>query len=105
MDHKAFFRPVAGADTAVLLEKMGLDRGNGSMMELFEPVNRRFGPEYADKLRAMTLLNAKAIFSSHQLDEAQREALLEFRLDTLQRLKTETKWNKRLWMQWILCLY
>lgn len=93
------------ADTAVLLEKMGLDRGNGSMMALFEPASQRFGPEYADMLRAMTSLNAKAMFSSHQLDETQREALLEFRFDTLQRLKTESKWNKRLWMQWILCLY
>ena len=93
------------ADALVLLEQMGLQRGNGSVTELIEPASRRFGQAYADKLREMYGLNARAMFSSRQLDEAQREALLAFRTETLQRLKTEKKWNKRLWMQWILCLY
>lgn len=93
------------ADTTTLLEQMGLDRGNGSMEELFEPASDRFGQEYAQRLREMTRLNARAMFSSHPMDETQTEALLSFRGETLQRLKTETKWNKRLWMKWILCLY
>ncbi|MBQ7346080.1 MAG: transglutaminase domain-containing protein [Oscillospiraceae bacterium] len=93
------------ADTVLLLNGLGLDRGNGSMTALFEPAARRLGPAYGDRLREMTDLNARAMFSSHQLEEVQREELLGFRQETLRLLKAGTKWKKRLWMKWIQCLY
>lgn len=93
------------AYTAVLLEQMGFDRGNGSMQTLYEPVRQRFGDEYAMLLREVTGLNARALFSSHELTEPQREKALAFCEMTLQNLKADTKWFRRLWMQWIRCLY
>ena len=42
------------ADCASLLGALGLKRGNGSMLELCEGVENRFGAENADKLREMT---------------------------------------------------
>lgn len=93
------------ADTVLLMEKMGLDRGNGSMQGLMTPTEQRFGEEYAKQLQEMIDLNAVAMFSSHEIDESQREEALNFRCITIQHLQQESKWLRRLWLKWILCLY
>lgn len=93
------------ADTAMLLEKLSLDRGSGSMRALCAPAETRFGGEYASRLRKMIDLNDRAIFSSRALEESHRQSAAQFRAETLRLLKTEVKWYRRLWMQWIRCLY
>jgi len=93
------------ADTVMLLEKLGFDRGNGSMHELQEPVCERFGTDYAELFHEMLELNARAIFSSRMMEEAQREKALEFYRETLQYLKKDSRWKQRLEMKWIKCLY
>lgn len=98
---------VAGifADTERLLRMLGFDRGKGSMRELLSPVRERLGEAFADSMAAMTAINDRAMFSSRQLDEEQREAVKVFYAETVQHLKAGAKWHRRMWMQWILCLY
>ena len=93
------------ADAVSLLEKLGFDRGNGSMQDLREPVRIRFGDGYVTEFEDMIGLNSMALFSSREMTEEQRGAMLEFRNKTLHHLLSETKWNKRLWMKWIECRY
>lgn len=93
------------ADAAGLLEKLGFDRGNGSMLELRGPIGERLGQEYAAGFESMVILNARAMFSSHELEEMDREAALEFHSETVRALKSKLKWYTRVWMKWILCLY
>ena len=93
------------ADTAVLLEKLGLRRGNGSMRALLEPARRRFGDDYASALEEAIRLNDLALFSSHALTQAQRESALKFYDDTRGSLKKNVKWYRRVWIKWVQCLY
>ena len=93
------------ADTTILLEKLGFDRGNGSMRDLCEPVRTRFGDGYAAEFEDMIVLNSMALFSSREMTEVERSAILEFRNKTLHHLMSGTKWNQRLWMKWIECRY
>lgn len=98
---------VAGifADTERLLRMLGFDRGKGSVRELFAPAKESLGEEYADLLAAVTAINDRAMFSSRQLEEEQRDAVKAFYAETVQHLKAGAKWHRRMWMQWILCLY
>lgn len=93
------------ADCASLLAALGLKRGNGSMLELCEGVENRFGAENADKLRKMTLLNARALFSTKALTNEERTDMANYRLNVLDLLKTNTKWLKKLRLKWLSCLY
>ena len=93
------------ADTARLLERLGFHRGNGSMQDLVQPINDRFGESYAREYEQMVMLNARAMFSSRMLEEEDREYAKTLHTATLQHLKNDAKWYKKLWMQWILCLF
>lgn len=93
------------ADTAALLEKLGLCRGNGSMRALLEPARRRFGDDYASALEEAIRLNDLALFSSHALTQAQRASALKFYADTRGSLKKNVKWYRRVWIKWVQCLY
>ena len=93
------------ADTAKLLGALGFERGTGSMLELCEGVENRFGAENADKLRKMTLLNARALFSTKALTNDERTDMENYRFNVLDLLKTNTKWPKKLRLKWLSCLY
>ena len=93
------------ADAAKLLGALGFERGTGSMLELCEGVENRFGAENAGKLREMTLLNARALFSTKALTKDERTRMEGFHLDVLHLLKTNTKWPKKLRLKWLSCLY
>ena len=93
------------ADAAKLLGVLGFERGTGSMLELCESLQNRFGAENAGKLREMTLLNARALFSTKALTKDERTRMEGFRLDVLHLLKTNTKWPKKLRLKWLSCLY
>lgn len=93
------------ADTAAILEKLGFDRGNGSMRNLQAPLEARFGADFAAQFTLASKLNEQAVFSSHSMDEQQRKILCNFRNRTLRKLNTEVKWYRRLWLKWIRCLY
>lgn len=93
------------ADTAMLLEKLGFDKGNGSMRDLHEPLEEKYGPELAAQFDAVTNLNDRAMFSSHKMDEEHRKAARKFHSHVLRKLKSELKWYKRLWLKWVRCLY
>lgn len=93
------------ADTAQILDVLGFRRGNGSMMPLCALVSERLGQAYGQELEAMTELNARAMFSSKVLTEAQRTQMLQFRRATIEQLKRQTKWYRGLWLKWIRCLY
>lgn len=93
------------ADAAKLLGALGFERGTGSMLELCESLQNRFGAENAGKLREMTLLNARALFSTKALTKDERTRMEGFRADVLNLLKTHTKWPKKLRLKWLSCLY
>lgn len=93
------------ADTAVLLEKLGFDRGNGSMRELAKPLEEKYGPEFAVQFEAVTDLNDRAMFSSYPMEEEHRKTASRFHSHVLRKLKSELKWYKRLWLKWVRCLY
>ena len=93
------------ADTAALLEKIGFDRGNGSMRDLATPMEEKYGTEFVVQFMAATDLNDQAMFSARTMDEEHRETVLSFRGHVLGKLKAEVKWYKRVWLKWVRCLY
>ena len=93
------------ADAAKLLGALGFERGTGSMLELCEGVENRFGAENADRLRQMTLLNARALFSTKALTNDERTDMANYRSNVLNLLKTNIKWPKKLRLKWLSCLY
>ena len=93
------------ADTAALMETLGLRRGNGSMRTLLEPAKKRFGDDYAAAMEKAISLNDRALFSSHALTQEQRVSALKFYADTQESLKKNVKWYHRVWIKWIQCLY
>lgn len=93
------------ADTALLLEKLGFDRGNGSMRSLQCHLEEKFGAEFATHFGIVSDLNDRAMFSSIPMDDQQRKALRKFHSWTLRKLNTEVKWYKRMWLKWVRCLY
>ena len=92
-------------DAVCLLERMGFERGNGSLETLCPMAETRFGSEYASCLRSMIALNGRAVFSTRELRQQDREEMLEFYGMTLSNLKETSSLMKKLWMKWILCLY
>ena len=93
------------ADTVTILQKLGFDRENGSLRQLTDPAEQRFGAEYAEKLDEMITLNDRAMFSSRPMEESQRESALGFRDMTIQNVNTHEKWYRTLWLKWVRCLY
>ena len=93
------------ADSAVLLKKLGFDRGNGSMRDLRDAIENKYGSEFAAEYDAAVDLNDCALFSSRSLREEQRKAALLFRGQLLEKLTTQTAWYRKLWLKWALCLY
>ena len=93
------------ADAILLLEQLGLARGNGSLRDMAEAVSLRFGEEYAKQFEEIISLNDRAVFSKKPMEESCRETALFFRQETLLRLRAETKWYRRIWQKWLRCLY
>lgn len=93
------------ADAVSMLARLNIHRGNGSLDALADPIRERFGGEYAHRFQTAAGLNAKALFSSREMDETERSTMLDFHAQTLVLLKAEANWIKKCWMQFILCLY
>ena len=93
------------ADTLMILEKLGFSRGNGSVWDLKSSIQQRFGDDYANAFDGMAAINARAMFSSHVLEQEYREHARAFYNRTLKYVKDGTKWHEKVWMQWVLCLY
>ena len=93
------------ADTALILEKLGFDRGNGSMRDLAKPLEEKYGPEFAAQFDAVSDLNDRAMFSSNPMDEEHRKTVNRFHSHVLRKLKSEVKWYRLLWLKWARCLY
>lgn len=92
------------AHCVALLEKMGYRRGAGSVETLYEPIGNDLGTQYAQQLCQMNVLNRRAIFSSHLLDQTQRDAMFAFYETTLQHMNKRTSFLQKLWLKWVLCL-
>ena len=93
------------ADTALILEKMGFDRENGSMRDLTKPLEEKYGAEFTAEFEHVTDLNDRAMFSNIPMEEADRHTARSFRLHVLRKLKSEMKWYRRMWLRWARCLY
>lgn len=93
------------ADTEYLLKKLGFDRHGGSMTDLIPFVEVRLGADYASSFEEMVNINSCAVFSSRKLSEENRETAKAFYAETLEHLKADAKWYRKIWMQWVLCLY
>lgn len=92
-------------DCAALLAAMGFKRGTGSMLELCGDMRERFGEESASRLRDMTMLNARALFSTKALTNEERTSMEQFHASVLDLLKTHTNWPRKLRLKWLNCLY
>lgn len=93
------------ADAALLLEKMGFQSVNGSMRALQPKLEVQFGLEFAEQFAAATDLNDRAVFCSRPMDGEQRRTAMEFHNCVAQKLHVNSKWYRRLWLKWLLCLY
>ena len=91
-------------DCAALLAAMGLKRGTGSMLELCGDMKERFGEEATSRLRDMTMLNARALFSAKALTNEERTSMEQFHASVLDLLKTHTNWPRKLRLTWLDCL-
>lgn len=92
-------------DCAALLAAMGFKRGTGSMLELCGDMKERFGEEATSRLRDMTMLNARALFSAKALTNEERTSMEQFHASVLDLLKTHTNWPRKLRLKWLDCLY
>ena len=92
-------------DTAVLLEKLGFDRGNGSMRSLQKPLEEKYGAEFTAQFEHVSDLNDRALFSNYPMTEEDRKTVHYFRICVLDLLKSEVKWYKRMWLKWARCVY
>lgn len=93
------------ADAVSHLGPMGIRRGSGSLYAMLPPIRDRFGAEYADLFARSITANELALFSARENGEEERELLLRLRSETLTQLNANTTWIRRLWLQWIRCLY
>lgn len=93
------------ADAALFLSEMGLDRGCGSMDAVCAAAEERFGTAYGKTCRAMKQLNDLVLFSTHTPEEEHRGDMLAFRKETLAHMKKHAKWYRKLWLQWVPCVY
>lgn len=93
------------ADVALLLEEMGLDRGNGSMRQLCGVAGERFGEDYGIRLMQMIQYNDESLFSSRTMTDGQWQDMMAFHCDTVVCLRTHVKWYRRFWLKWVRCLY
>lgn len=93
------------AETAWMLEKLGFTRGNGSMRSLRDALEEKYGEAFAAEFDTVADLNDRAMFSSQKLEEDHRNAAGQFHSHVLQKLKSEVKWYKRMWLKWAVCLY
>ena len=93
------------AESAALLEKLGLRRGNGSMLPVCTAAAERFGPDYGAQLTAMTALNARALFSTHDVTSDDCTAMQDLRAQTCALLQKNTNILQRFQMRWLQCLY
>ncbi len=92
-------------DCAAMLAAMGFKRGTGSMLELCGDMKERFGEEATSRLRDMTMLNARALFSAKALTNEERTSMEQFHASVLDLLKTHTNWPRKLRLKWLDCLY
>ena len=93
------------ADTALILKKLGFDRGNGSMRDLAKPLEEKYGSEFTAQFDAVSDLNDRAMFSDNPMNEEHRKTAGRFHSHVLGRLKAEVKWYRLLWLKWVRCLY
>ena len=93
------------ADSVSHFERMGIRRGIGSLDVLTAPILEQFGPNVAGQFRLAADLNARALFSTKPMTEDQRIAVNRFRTTVLELLRRDAKPIKRIWMQYILCLF
>ena len=93
------------AASAALLARLGLSRGRGSMLPLCADASARFGADYGALLEQMTMVNARARFSSHGAQENERQRMQALYDATLTQVKDHAGALRRLKMRWLECLY
>lgn len=93
------------ADVALLLEAVGLNRGNGSMRQLCGDAGALFGEDYGRRLLKMIQYNDESLFRSCVMTDGQWQDMMAFHQDTVACLRAQVKWYRRSWLKWIRCLY
>lgn len=92
------------AHTVVLMEQLGLKRGNGSVRSLV-PAAEVFGQAFAQALIQATDANDLALFSTAAMEEEHRLAAMQLHGQAIDHIGTHVRWYRRLWMKWVRCLY
>lgn len=96
---------VGFAEGVSALERLGIHRGKGSLDAMTGPVAERFGDSFGEAFGTASGIHARALFSSHLMTEQERQTVNRFRAAALGHLKDNSKGLRKLWMQYILCLF
>lgn len=86
-----------------LMQHSGLRLDNSPLARQSDSVAQWFGAETA--FGSMRILNEEALFSDHTLEEAQRSEMRAYEELTLAEFKKKLSWRKRMYQQWICCMY
>ncbi len=93
------------AESAALLEELGLSRGTGSMEAVCDRAGEKFGPEFGILAHKMRYYNNLALFSGRPLTADQREEMLGFYDQVVDYVRKTVSWYRKLWLVWGLCRY
>lgn len=93
------------AYAVMLLEHVGVTRGNRSLFELTPEIGQALGEEYAAAFVDTVAIQQQAMFGSGGLDDGDRETVRAFTDQTLQKLIESTGRRERLRLKWVLCVY
>ncbi|HMM06507.1 MAG TPA: transglutaminase-like domain-containing protein [Clostridiales bacterium] len=93
------------AYTMKILDKAGLNRSNGSLLDLFDAMEAKIDGETALHYVEAALIQREAVFSRHELTAAQRKTVEQFMAESIAYLNDSSSRWKRFVMRRIQFLY
>lgn len=93
------------AYTMKILGKAGLNRGNGSLLDLFDVIEAKVNQETALHYVEAALIQREAVFSRHELTAEQRETVKQFMAESIAYLNDSSSRWQRFVMRKIQFLY
>lgn len=88
-----------------ILGKAGLQIGHGSLLDLFDVLEKDISQEFALHFVQATLIQREAVFSCHALTEEQRETVKQFMEESIAHLNDSSGRLKRFMMHRIQFFY
>ena len=93
------------AYAVMLLEHIGISRGNRSLFALIPEVDHLLGSEIASEFTAVIHTQRAAMFSDEEIGDSGLDRVHLFTVKILEELKKTSKRRERIRLKWILCIY